>query len=351
MRCYDVFNGDADGICALHQLRLDSPRDTTLITGVKRDIRLLEKIKRIQNAKICVLDISMDANRDSLLLLLNQGNSIVYYDHHYSGLIPDSPRLDAHIDASADVCTSILVNRFLDSRYIKWAIVAAFGDNLHHSAEKLSEKILLPKDSQHSFKELGELLNYNSYGNSTEDLYFHPETLYREIKPFKDPMEFIESSPLLDHLKRGYASDMNKAQSIKAEELGISCRVFLLPDAAWARRVVGVFSNLIANQNPQKAHAILVENSSKSYLVSIRAPIEFPVGADKLSRQFSGGGGVLLRQELMNFLILSWKLLKKLSLISLTVEGNQTKSLVFLDSDSISLQHFIQLFRFTPSLQ
>ena len=39
---YDVFNGDADGICALHQLRLAEPRPTAeLVTGVKRDIRLL----------------------------------------------------------------------------------------------------------------------------------------------------------------------------------------------------------------------------------------------------------------------------------------------------------------------
>jgi hypothetical protein len=35
---YDVFNGDADGICALVQLRLAKPIQSNLITGVKRDI-------------------------------------------------------------------------------------------------------------------------------------------------------------------------------------------------------------------------------------------------------------------------------------------------------------------------
>ena len=40
MQIYDVFNGDADGICALIQLRLAEPADTTLITGVKRDTAL-----------------------------------------------------------------------------------------------------------------------------------------------------------------------------------------------------------------------------------------------------------------------------------------------------------------------
>ena len=44
MARYDVFNGDADGICALLQLRLAAPADSTLITGVKRDIDLLKPV-------------------------------------------------------------------------------------------------------------------------------------------------------------------------------------------------------------------------------------------------------------------------------------------------------------------
>ena len=44
MADYDVFNGDADGICALVQLRQLEPRSATLVTGVKRDIQLLQKI-------------------------------------------------------------------------------------------------------------------------------------------------------------------------------------------------------------------------------------------------------------------------------------------------------------------
>jgi hypothetical protein len=34
----DVFNGDADGICALHQLRLAAPMPATLVTGPKHDV-------------------------------------------------------------------------------------------------------------------------------------------------------------------------------------------------------------------------------------------------------------------------------------------------------------------------
>jgi hypothetical protein len=48
MTHYDIFNGDADGLCALVQLRLQHPIETTLVTGVKRDIQLLDRV----NAKI-----------------------------------------------------------------------------------------------------------------------------------------------------------------------------------------------------------------------------------------------------------------------------------------------------------
>ena len=43
MTCYDVFNGDADGICALQQLRLQFPREAERISGLKRDIDLLRR--------------------------------------------------------------------------------------------------------------------------------------------------------------------------------------------------------------------------------------------------------------------------------------------------------------------
>ena len=41
----DIFNGDADGICALTQLRLAEPRDARLVTGVKRDINLMAQVE------------------------------------------------------------------------------------------------------------------------------------------------------------------------------------------------------------------------------------------------------------------------------------------------------------------
>lgn len=82
MTVIDVFNGDADGICALHQLRLAKPCESSLVTGVKRDINLLRKIEANKGDKITVLDISLDKNREGLENCLNIGADIIYFDHH-----------------------------------------------------------------------------------------------------------------------------------------------------------------------------------------------------------------------------------------------------------------------------
>ncbi|MEK9765946.1 MAG: DHH family phosphoesterase, partial [Thalassolituus sp.] len=67
MTQFDIFNGDADGICALIQLRLAEPRNSTLITGVKRDIKLVRKANAKAGDELTVLDISMEKNTDALI--------------------------------------------------------------------------------------------------------------------------------------------------------------------------------------------------------------------------------------------------------------------------------------------
>src|SRR5690554_6200893 len=98
MRFIDVFNGDADGICALVQLRLAQPRDSELVTGIKQDIHLLKNIQAAGGDQLTVLDISMEKNAADLMRLLNAGAEVFYADHHQSGEIPKHPGLSAHID-------------------------------------------------------------------------------------------------------------------------------------------------------------------------------------------------------------------------------------------------------------
>ena len=76
MAVYDVFNGDADGICALLQLRQVSPKPSTLVTGVKRDISLLKNVTAEPGDHVNVLDVSLDKNRADLERILNEGATV-----------------------------------------------------------------------------------------------------------------------------------------------------------------------------------------------------------------------------------------------------------------------------------
>ena len=70
MKHFDVFNGDADGLCALTQLRNARPLETELVTGVKRDINLLDRVQAEPGSQVTVLDVSLDKNRAGLELSL-----------------------------------------------------------------------------------------------------------------------------------------------------------------------------------------------------------------------------------------------------------------------------------------
>ncbi|MBC8317245.1 MAG: acetyltransferase [Desulfobulbaceae bacterium] len=290
---YDVFNGDADGICALHQLRLAEPRDAELVSGVKRDIRLLARLvkKSVTKARITVLDISLDSNKEDLLSLLAHDNSLFYIDHHFAGEIPDSLNLIATIDPSPDTCTGLIVDRLLDGQYRAWAVVAAFGDNLHDAASQAAEVLHISPGELAVLRELGELLNYNGYGRVVEDLHYTPQDLYKAIQPYSDPLEFYNTSDVLARLKEGFEKDMADARAQAPHSETESGRVFMLPDDSWPRRVAGVFSNEKAREKGEKAHALLVDNGDGSYLVSVRAPLENKQGAVDLCRRFPTGGG------------------------------------------------------------
>lgn len=290
-RYIDVFNGDADGLCALHQLRLAEPRDEAeLVTGVKRDIRLLERLRGVAGAEITVLDLSLDSNRAALLELL-PANRVRYIDHHYAGPLPPSANLEAHIQPEPELCTALIVDRLLAGRYRAWAVAGAFGDNLHDSARRAAAVLALDEAALAQLREVGELLNYNGYGKSTSDLYFHPATLYSAMKPFADPREFLAASPTLARLREGFRADMEQARHLRPFWEAPGAAAFILPDQPWCRRVAGVYINEKAREERQRAHALLVENDDTTLLVSLRAPLARRTGADTLCRAFPTGGG------------------------------------------------------------
>ena len=291
MHLIDVFNGDADGLCALHQLRLADPADSELVTGPKRDISLLKRVKAQAGDRITVLDIALSKNRDALDRILEAGAEVRYFDHHQPGDIPEHPRFEPHIDTDANVCTSLLVNQYLQGRHLLWAVTAAFGDNLADAARQAAAPLNLSADQLAQLQSLGECLNYNGYGETLDDLFYDPAELYRQVRPFADPFAFIAASPAYRTLNAGYQEDMARAVAVSATESRTSGRVFMLPAEKWARRISGVFGNQLAVDAPTQAHAVLTAKPGGGYVVSVRAPLEAKSGADDLCSQFDSGGG------------------------------------------------------------
>jgi hypothetical protein len=293
MTHYDVFNGDADGLCALHQLRLAEPVESVLVTGVKSDIALLGRAPAGAGDQVTVLDISVDANRQPLLAMLARGAAVLYVDHHSHGGIPEHPLLHALIDNSPGVCTGMIVDRHLHGRFRPWAVVAAFGDNLDRPAERLAGSLALDAAQTAALRQLGICLNYNAYGDAIADLHADPAQLYECLHRYADPFEFMRSEPLYARLLAARDSDLDSARRLSKRLSSIAGEIMLLPDAAWSRRVRGIYANELARASPASAHALLVMKENDAYTVSVRAPLagsQAQRGADALCRQFNGGG-------------------------------------------------------------
>ena len=290
MAFYDIFNGDADGICALQQLRLAQPRPSQLITGVKRDIALVSRVSAAAGDELTVLDVSFADNRDALMPLLAAGARCVYFDHHFPGDVPLHPNLEAHIRYASGVCTSLLVDEYLSGQFRRWAVVAAFGDNLSIEASQAAAQLHLDASDLAALRELGECLNYNAYGDRPEDLHFHPAELFRRLHPYIDPLEFAARDPAFETLRAGLRQDLERAAAIAPLVDTPTHYLVIMPDEAWARRIHGPWANHLADGQGQRAHAVLVERTN-GYRVSVRAPAVNPDGADRLCRRFPSGGG------------------------------------------------------------
>lgn len=290
MQFYDIFNGDADGICALQQLRLEEPRAAKLVTGVKRDVRLLDRVSAAAGDELTVLDISLKTNAGEVARLLATGARLRYFDHHVPGEIPRHANLKAFIDVAPDTCTSLIVDRYLNGRQRLWAVVAAFGDNLAGAAQRAAEGLDLDAADLSRLRELGECINYNAYGEAIEELHYPPADLYQTLSHYRDPRDFIEGEPVFEVLKDALADDFDRARGLTpAAETpgGVLCA---LPDAAWSRRIHGLFANQLARRDPRRACAVLVR-AGDAYTVSVRAPMTAPHGADVLCLKFESGGG------------------------------------------------------------
>jgi len=291
MRHYDVFNGDADGICALRQLRLAEPIDSHLVTGVKRDIELLARVPAGPGDQVTVLDISLERNRAALGRLLEAGAHVRWFDHHQAGEVPRHPHFEATIDLSPALCTSAIVDRHLGGRFRPWAVVGAFGDNLGETALALAAPLGLGAARLEALRDLGESLNYNAYGESEADVLVPPAELYRIASGHADPFALIAGEDVVRRLGAGRRADLERALATEARASWPAADAYVLPDAPWSRRVIGTYANRLATGDPRRAHAVLAPVAGGGYAVSVRVPRGAgPTAAQFCARHGSGGG-------------------------------------------------------------
>jgi hypothetical protein len=286
-----AFNGDADGLCALQQLRLEDARPGVLVTGVKRDIELLARVQAAAGDECVVLDVSLDVNRAGLGAVLAAGAKVRYFDHHHAGEVPDHANLEPHLDPAPNVCTSILVDRYLGGRRRLWAVVGTFGDSLTDEGHALAREAGLGEADALALKELGVCLNYNAYGETLADLHVPPGALAGEMLPYADPRDFARRSDTYGRLRDGHAKDMELAARLEPKTKAPGAVLFVLPDEAWARRASGTLANDLAKAHSGSAVAIVSPKAQGGFLVSLRVPKESTVSAEAFARRFPTGGG------------------------------------------------------------
>ena len=297
MADFDLFNGDADGIFSLVQLRQVDPRpEAALVTGVKRDIKLFARIadRVAEGDRITALDISMAKNTAPLTTCLERGAHVFYCDHHQTGEVPDSDRLSVLTSDAKVTCTAFLIDGHLNHAKADWAVCGAYGDNFPTLAEAIARRagLDLPMGQ---LRELGELVNYNAYGLTPGDLHHRPEDLFQTLLAYPGPVAFMEANPPeLERLKTGYGEDWEIAQSARELDVSAGGQVLSLPEGAASNRISGLFGNALVDEEPGKAFAILTElttTDGPAYRISIRAPRARKTGsAADLAARFGGGG-------------------------------------------------------------
>ena len=208
---FDVCNGDADGLCAALQWRLHEPAPATLLTGLKRDIALLERVHANAGDEVNVFDLSMQRKRAALLGLLGVGVRVRYFDHHAVRDIPSHPLLEVQVDCASDVRTSLLVDRRIGGTFRAWALVGAYGDNLAGVADRLAADGGIGSMDSARLRWLGEAINYNAYGDDERDVCIAPARLYAVMARYRDPRDMLAQEGIADEIDTRRRADLRQA--------------------------------------------------------------------------------------------------------------------------------------------
>ena len=212
MTNYDVFNGDTDGIFAWHQLRLAHPRDAIIVTGVKRDVNLVARVNASEGDLVTIMDVSHAKNRKDVQRILDSGAIVEYFDHHDPKELIVHANITYHINTEPNISTGLIVNSHVNGKNNLWSIATAFGDNHIDLAMGMAKSEDLSDEQIQILKHIGLVVNYNSYGQTIDDLFFSPEVIAEATSACgTDVFLFAEQDNIFSTLLDNYNADMSSA--------------------------------------------------------------------------------------------------------------------------------------------
>jgi hypothetical protein len=249
MTRYYVFNGDADGLCALQQLRLVEPGDATLVTGVKRDIGLLERVNAAGADAITVLDISLDRNR--------RLGCCALFRPSYAGEVPEHPHFEPHIE---EISGSVPHTGRSPSTDASRGDRSAFGDGLPRVGAAMASAI----DSIIHGGDIGEQSISTIMPGRTSPISHSPRRTANQMVPFEDPPISFGSR----RRSHGWpqATGWCAGKCTAACAAGARATIVVLQDEPWARRVIGVLANELARL-PRQRHCRTLAKARGGFVV------------------------------------------------------------------------------------
>jgi hypothetical protein len=96
---------------------------------------------------------------------------------------------------------------------------------------------------------------------------------------------------VVERLERERLADLERALAVPSRNLSAGARAWVLPDEAWSRRVLGIFANRRARDDPGRAQLLLAPLPGGGFVASVRTPAGCPTSAVDFCRRYPGGGG------------------------------------------------------------
>lgn len=287
----DIFAGDADGLCAVHQLRMTYPVHARSICSVRRATDLLSRAAIQQGDNVTVFDLPTGEVADELQRLLRRGANVTYFDRHSFGSDLRELGLTPIAGSSPRTCSSALVDRYLGGQHRVWAVVGAYGVGLDELARRLAVSLRLSTSRTEPLQQLGRTLSYNAYGETVEDCIVSPAMLYGRLARYSDPFEFMRRESIFHELSAAREIDLELLQALRPETSARHAAVYVLADEPRSRRARGELAGMLAGLEPARAHAVLAPNRRGGYAVSVRASaVRMRWRADSFCRRFGGCG-------------------------------------------------------------